>query len=153
MKQPPPLPSRLPSTTPAQPPSLAYATPVDPGRVPPVFDWRMFGWSAAFLGAWVVIMLFVVPKITEAFMDFKVRLTFGTRAMLNLASALRRGAWVIAVPVIPLALGFLAAHLRPVRRRVLRIVLTLAFAGLIVLCIVTLLLPLMTLMQGMATKR
>ena len=152
MKQPPPLPPGLPTTTPADPPPLAYATPVHPRDVPPVFDWRMFGWTAAILGVWVAIMLFAVPKIAETFMDFKVRLTFGTRVMLQLGRALRGGAWVI-MPVIPVGLGFLAAHLSPGWRRVLRTELTLAFAALIVISILTLLLPLMTLMDGMTSGR
>ena len=150
---PPPLPRPNSTTTPGQPPPLAYATPVPPLGARRVFDVGMFGWSAAFLGVWVLLVLVVVPNVYESFRDFKVRLPFAARLMLNIWSAIRTGMWVLVVPGVPVLLGFLAAPFGPRGRRVMRIVLTVAFAGLVVFSILSLLLPMMTLISGMSSKR
>lgn len=146
MKQePPPLPT---TTIPPELPPLAYATPVArAGMI--AFDWRTAWWSAGVLGVWALLVMFVVPRVEEVFMDFKVRPSLVSRLMFQMGWLLSRGLWVLVI-VIPLALGFTCGRLSPGGRRAVRTILTLAFAGLVVFALLALLVPLLDVIQGIS---
>lgn len=144
-QQPPPLP---PATVPSELPPLAYATPVA-GAGTLAFDWRTAWWSAGVLGAWVLLVMMIVPRVEAVFMDFMVRESFATRLMFQLGWLLSRGLWVFAI-VIPVVLGFACGRLSPGGRWAVRMILTLAFAGLVVFALLALLVPLLDVIQGIS---
>ena len=143
---PPPLPPPSPPSGGAGP--IPYATPSPPGATGPVFHVGVFAWSAAVLGVWLILMLVVVGKFREIFMDFKLQLNPAGRVLFGIERVLAAGGWVLVLAV-PVGLGFAAARLTPGGRRVLRMLATIAFGALVLLAVLGLVTPLTQLIGGM----
>lgn len=146
MKPPPPLPPLHPER-----PPLAYATPARTERRR-LFDWGTCAWSAGVLFVWALLVIMLVPKVEQVFNDFKAKLPAPTQFMFEMERVLRAGFWVVVV-LVPVGIGFATGPLGPGGRRLVRMLLTLAFAGLVVFALLSLLVPMINLMNGLSGAR
>ncbi len=150
------------------PPPLPAFRPVDyaPGagsvRLSRGFDYsamvtHLFGW-AVFTTVILLILLLVVPRFEEVFMDFKLDLPSSTRLLLRMSRFLTHGGverllLVFAVPIPFLhaaAAGFLYPRLGRGGRLAYRLLLTLALAVLVLVFVIALFMPQIALMEGIS---
>ena len=106
-------------------PVVPYAAPPPPR---PAFSWLAFFAGLFLTGCAAVVLVVVVPKFKEIFVDFHLRLPGATLLLLTLSDA-ARGWGSLAFLIIPLGLGLLAPRLTsrrlsadaPVTRRLNRL--------------------------------
>jgi hypothetical protein len=126
---------------------------VTPEGVVLVSDIRAHLWMAAsFLAFFVLMGWFVAPKFTDIFRQVKVPLPGLTLFFLNLTDALRSAAGVAGLAL--LGVGIFVAHLRRLRLpRPMAIALLVGSVGLCVGLVVCLFLPLLSLLEGIGSRR
>ena len=133
-------------------PPLAYATPPPARHVRWRFDWGTCLWSAGVIGAWSLLLLLLVPKVEAVFADFTAKLPATTVLLVDCERVIRSGFWFIVIG-IPVAIGAATGPLSPGGRRAVRMLLTLAFAGLVVFALLGLLIPMLNLVNSMSGAR
>lgn len=139
-------------------PALSYQT----GRNPRRFSWLTFFASAAILLFVALVLGTYVPAMKVMFHDFHLELPAGTKILLEMSDLFFAGGW-IAVIIVPVGLGFLAAWLssrRPERspadlarildRCIAAMVAGLTILGIIIVTHILIWLPMVRLMQAMS---
>ena len=129
---------------------LPYAAPVTRGSfvgAARVFHFGIFLWSLALVVAWMLILVFVLPRFEQVFMDFKTELPATTKVLFAARTGVVYGGFAVLL-LLPFVLGFVSGPLGPGGRRALRMVVTLLFALVVVLTVLGIFQPLMALMSG-----
>ena len=130
-----------------------YETP--PGGSPRragVFDLNTFFRSAILVGAFIVIMLFVVPRFEDVFRDYKMELPFVTKLLLA-TSRVAAGGWWAPLMLIPPGLAFVVAQFGPAGRRLARIVVMLLLGALVLFVALGIFMPMLTFIEGISSKK
>jgi type II secretory pathway component PulF len=117
-----------------------------------VFSWSLFAWTEAMLIAWVGILVVVLPRLQDVFRDFKIQTPLLMNALVGVAKVVYYGGFIVVLAV-PVGIGFLGGVLKPAARRALRMIVTLAVAGLIVITVLAIFQPLLTLIEGMSPAK
>jgi type II secretory pathway component PulF len=130
-----------------------YETP--PGGSPRragVFDMPTFLRSGLLVGLFVVMMLMVVPLFATTFDGFAVELPMATKMLLATSRA-TAGGWWVALLAIPPGLAFLVAQFGRTGRAYARIAIVIALGGLVLFVALGIFMPMLTLVEGMSSKR
>jgi type II secretory pathway component PulF len=102
--------------------------------------------------AWMVILVFVLPRLQDVFRDFHVQTPLAMNVLVDVAKIIFYGGFVVVLGV-PVGVGFLGGALEPAGRRALRMIITLVVAGLIVITVLAIFQPLLTLIDGMSSTK
>ena len=117
-----------------------------------VFDLNTFFRSAILVGAFIVIMLFVVPRFEDVFRDFKMELPETTKLLLATSRA-TAGGWWVALLTIPPGLGFLVAQFGPAGRRLARMGVMLLLGALVLFVALGIFMPMLAFFEAMSPKK
>lgn len=139
-----------PDQTPGEPP---HATPLEYApRAPSTFDWNICLRALLLLGAFVGIMVVVLPRFEKTFRDFDMEMPLATRMLLATSHAMR-GGWWIALLAIPPGLGFVVGQLARPGRVLARTLIVVLFGLLVIFVVFGLFSPMMALIEGMARAK
>jgi len=150
-----------------EPTPLDYRAPHDAPRRP-VFSVAAFLASAAVVAVLLLDLLVIVPRFEEIFRDFGTKLPAITQLLLDVSRVLAdSGRWVV-LAMMPLAIGFLAPLLGPVRiaddsptrdrpprrrhRSMTLVLMSIALCVILAVTIVALALPMLSLINAVSGK-
>ena len=130
---------------------LEYEPPPGAGRRPGVFDMSTFARAGVLVGAFVAIMVLVVPRFEDTFRDFKIELPAATKMLLATSRA-TAGGWWVALLAIPPGLAFLVAQFGRAGRAYARIAIIVASGALVLFVVLGVFQPMLTLIEGMTSN-
>ena len=133
-----------------------YETPEDEGHAgggrPRVLDGPTLWRSGLLVGIFVVIMVLVVPRLEDTFRDFRVDLPAVTKMLLATSRA-TSGGWWVALLAIPPGLAYLVAQFGRSGRAYARIAIVVATGALVLFVMLGIFMPMLTLVEGMTSKK
>jgi len=108
---------------------------------------------ALFVGVLCIILVLVIPRLENVFKDFGTQLPFATVAVLNLSRWFRSAylLWPIVLS-LPVLAGLFAPRSKSGQRWI-RLLMTVCFAGIVLLVALAVLMPMMSLVETISNPK